>query len=126
MRAARTCLVAIGAAGALLAAATLPAAGAEAADPARVQIVEKEFTLTLSRLRVHSGQAIVQVINFGMDNHDLVIQANAKGSKPIHFQQLSPRDHATKTIKLARGHYTLWCSLPQHRKQGMVATLVVT
>ena len=127
MRAARNFLVAIGACGAVLAAAAaLPASGARAGDPARVQIVEKEFSLTLSRLRVHSGQAIVQLVNFGMDNHDLVIQANTKGTKPLRFAQLSPGDHSTKTVKLARGHYTLWCSLPQHRKLGMVATIVVT
>ena len=100
-------------------------AGADASGPARVQVVEKEFTLTLSRLRVHSGQAIVQVINFGMDSHDLVIQGTAKGSKPIKFAQLSPGGHSSRSLKLARGHYKLWCSLPQHRQLGMFATLVV-
>jgi uncharacterized cupredoxin-like copper-binding protein len=101
-------------------------AGARAGNPARVQIVEKEYSLTLSRLRVHTGQAIVQVLNFGMDNHDLVVQGNAKGSKAIRFKQLSPGDHATLTIKLPPGRYTLWCSLPGHRARGMVAPLLVT
>jgi plastocyanin len=114
------------AAGALAALATLLPAGADAKDPARVQIVEKEYPLTLSRLRVPAGQAIVQLVNLGMDNHDVMIQSTAKGSKPIHFDQLSPGTHSIRTIKLVRGHYTLWCSLPQHRQLGMSATLVVS
>jgi plastocyanin len=111
---------------ALVAAAILVPAGAQAGDPARVQIVEKEYTLTLSRLRIHSGQAIVQVLNFGMDNHDLIVQGNATGSRPVRFKQLGPGDRASLTIRLRPGKYTLWCSLPGHRARGMVAPLVVT
>ncbi len=105
--------------------ATLVPASASPA-PSYVQITEKEFAITLSRLTVHQGSAIVGVLNAGMDNHDLVIQANAKGSKPIQFAQLSPGSHVSKTIKLAPGHYTLWCSIADHRKLGMVAPLTVT
>jgi uncharacterized cupredoxin-like copper-binding protein len=68
----------------------------------------------------------VQVLNFGMDTHDLVIQSNARGSKPIHFAQLSPGTHSSRTLKLAPGRYTLWCSIANHRKLGMVAPLTVT
>jgi uncharacterized cupredoxin-like copper-binding protein len=119
-------LLTLAAATAMTAAVTLlPGAAHASAPPARVQVVEKEYTLTLSRLRVHTGQAIVQVLNFGMDNHDLVLQSNAKGSKPVHFKQLGPGDRATLTIKLPPGKYTLWCSLPGHRARGMVAPLVV-
>jgi plastocyanin len=114
------------AAAAIALAATLLPAGAQASDPARVQVVEKEYSLTLSRLRVHSGRAIVQVLNFGMDGHDLVLQGNARGSKAVRFAQLSPGGRATLTVKLAPGRYTLWCSLPGHRARGMVAPLVVS
>ena len=111
---------------ALAAGAIFVPAEAQAGDPARVQIVEKEYTLTLSRLRIHSGQAIVQVLNFGMDNHDLVVQGSARGSRPVRFKQLRPGDRATLTIRLPPGRYTLWCSLPGHRARGMLAPLVVT
>jgi plastocyanin len=104
--------------------ALIPASASPA--PAYVQVTEKEFSLTLSRLKVHHGAAIVQVLNFGMDNHDLVIQSNAKGSKPIRFAPLSPGAHASRTITLAPGRYTLWCSIADHRKLGMVAPLTVT
>jgi len=102
----------------------IPASASPA--PAYVQVTEKEFSLTLSRLKVRQGSAIVQVLNFGMDNHDLVLQSNAPGSKPIRFSQLAPGDHANRTIKLAAGRYTLWCSIANHRKLGMVAPLTVT
>jgi uncharacterized cupredoxin-like copper-binding protein len=94
--------------------------------PSYVQVTEKEFSLTLSRVRVHQGTAIVQVLNFGMDNHDLVLQSNAKGSKPIRFAQLSPGAHSSRTLRLAPGRYTLWCSIANHRQLGMVAPLTVT
>jgi uncharacterized cupredoxin-like copper-binding protein len=118
-------LIALAALLALCGLRTLVSADAAPA-PERLQVTEKEYSLILSRLRVHRGTAIVQVVNFGMDSHDLVIQANAKGSKPIHFQQLGPGTHATKTIKLPPGKYTLWCSLPGHRQLGMVAPLTVS
>ncbi|HZO97563.1 MAG TPA: cupredoxin domain-containing protein [Gaiellaceae bacterium] len=114
------------AAAATLAAATTLLSAKAASAPARVQVVEKEYTLTLSRLRIPSGAAIVQVLNFGMDGHDLVISPRAKGAKPVRFSRLSPGGRATLTVRLAPGRYTLWCSLPGHRARGMVAPLVVT
>ena len=102
----------------------LPTA-AGAWSPVYVQVVEKEYTLTLSRLKVRPGTIIVQAINFGMDNHDLVIQLNAKGAKPIAFKLMAPKERVTKTLHLAAGRYTLSCSVPGHRKYGMVARLTV-
>ncbi len=103
----------------------LPAAGEGARSPVYIQVVEKEFTLTLSRLKVPAGSTNLQVINFGMDNHDLIIQRNTKGSKPIVFKQLGPSGRATKTLLLPAGRYTLWCSISGHRERGMVAPLTV-
>jgi plastocyanin len=103
----------------------LPSNAAVGREPARVQVVEKEFSLVLSRLKVPAGTTIVEVINFGMDNHDLVLKRNAKGAKPIVFRQLAPRERVTKTLNLPAGRYTLWCSVPGHREHGMVAPLTV-
>jgi hypothetical protein len=113
-----------GAACVVYAFAQIPASASPA--PSYVSVTEKEFSLTLSRLRVHQGVAIVQVLNFGMDNHDLVIQSNTPGSKPITFAPLSPGTHVSRTLALKPGHYTLWCSIADHRKLGMVAPLTVT
>ena len=103
----------------------LPSNAAVDREPGRVQVVEKEFSLVLSRLRVPAGQTIIQVVNFGMDNHDLVLQRNGNGTKPILFKQLAPGERTTKTLTLPAGRYTLWCSLPNHRQHGMVAPLTV-
>jgi plastocyanin len=105
--------------------ASLHPAGAAARAPVYVQVVEKEYTLQLSRLRIPAGTTIVQAINFGMDNHDLILQRNVKGSKPIVFKQIPPSGRATKTLQLVAGRYTVWCSVPGHREHGMVATLRV-
>jgi uncharacterized cupredoxin-like copper-binding protein len=121
MRRAALLLSAIGTAATL---AIVPAQGAHAGAPARVQVVEKEYFLTLSRLHVPSGKLILQVVNFGMDNHDLVVQS--KSGKTWKFDVLAPQAHATKTMTLTPGKYTLSCSLPGHRGLGMVATLTVT
>ncbi len=118
----------------LLALATLAAvttamllfpAGASARAPVYIQVVEKEFTLTLSRLKIPAGSTIFQVLNFGMDNHDLIFKRNTKGSKAIVFKVIGPNARATKTLQLPAGRYTLWCSVPGHRARGMVASLKV-
>ena len=103
----------------------LPASGGQDAF-SFVQVTEKEFTLTLSRQSVRAGSVSVEVVNFGMDNHDLVIKGTKVGSKPIRFKQLDPRGRAERTLRLTPGRYALWCSLSDHRARGMRATLVVT
>lgn len=91
-----------------------------------VQVVEKEFTLTLSRPSVRTGSVSVELLNFGMDTHDLVIKSVKPASKPLRFKQLDPRGRAERTLRLTPGRYSLWCSLSNHRARGMRATLVVT
>jgi plastocyanin len=110
---------------ALFALALAVAAPAGAARHSQVQVVEKEYSLTLSRLRVSSGKVVLQLVNFGMDDHDLVIQGTAKGSKPVTFPMLAPGKLETKTLQLAPGKYTLYCSIPGHRALGMAASLTV-
>jgi plastocyanin len=90
-----------------------------------VQVTEKEFTLTLSRQSVRAGSVSVEVVNFGMDNHDLVLKSAKVGSKPMRFKQLDPRGQAERTLRLTPGRYALWCSLADHKARGMKATLVV-
>lgn len=107
-------------------AAVGPASSASRGAPARIQVVEKEYSLTLSRLHVHSGRVTVQVVNFGMDDHDLVIQPARSTRSVWQSSVLSPEGIATKTIALKPGKYTLSCSLPGHRQLGMIATLTVT
>lgn len=99
-------------------------ADAGSAD-AYVQVVEKEYSLVLSRQSVHSGSMTLEAINFGMDAHNLALRKTTKGAPTIRFRKLFHGAHVDRTLKLAPGRYTLWSTLADHRKRGMVATLVV-
>ena len=90
-----------------------------------LQVVEKEWSLVMSRTSVKAGRVTIEAVNFGTDAHDLVVQSKAKGSKPIRFKQMDPRGRTERTLRLAAGRYSLWCSLPGHRANGMRATLTV-
>ena len=88
-------------------------------------MVEKEWTLTLSRQSVRAGSVSLELVNFGMDTHDLVVKSMKAGSKPVKFKQLDPKGRGERTLKLTPGRYALWCSLPGHKQKGMHATLLV-
>ena len=104
--------------------ATLQSAGTSGLS--FVQVVEKEFTLTLSRPSVRAGSVSLELVNFGMDTHDLVVKSVKAGSKPVRFKQLDPRGRTERTLRMTPGRYSLWCSLSDHKARGMRTTLVVT
>ena len=91
-RLALTLVVAIAAAGL----AALPA-GARPNTFSFVQVVEKEFTLTPSRSSVRAGSVSLELVNFGMDTHDLVVQSTKPGSKPLKFKQLDPKGRTERS-----------------------------
>jgi plastocyanin len=93
--------------------------------PARVQVVAREFSFTLSRLHVHAGTAVIELDNFGQDLHDLRVQRI--GARHIAgLGVIAPGTRGDLTVKLAPGRYSFWCSVANHRKLGMQTTLVVT
>ncbi len=96
------------------------------AAPARVQVTAQEWSLTLSRPSVTAGPAIVELVNFGEDEHDLRIrQLGVKKAKTFGVPRLAPGESDDVERKLVPGRYRLWCSLADHRARGMQATLVV-
>ena len=95
------------------------------AAPARVQIVAKEYSFTLSRLHVRAGSATLELANFGQDPHDLRLQRI--GARHIAgLGVVAPGKRADLTLRLLAGRYSLWCAVANHRALGMRATLVVT
>ena len=93
--------------------------------PARVQVVAKEYSFTLSRTHVKAGRSVVELANFGQDPHDLRLQR--VGARHIAgLGAVAPGTQADLSLKLAPGRYLLWCSVANHRALGMRATLVVT
>ena len=92
--------------------------------PARVQIVAREYSYTLSRLHVKAGEAILELDNFGEDAHDLRVRR--VGSKHVaKLGKVAPGKYADLTLHLPPGRYSLWCSVADHRQKGMHATLIV-
>jgi hypothetical protein len=115
-------------AGALLAlalAALAQAAGAAARGPSFVQVTEKEWSLVLSRQSVRSGAVVVELLNFGMDAHNLALLRKTPGAKAVRWPRLSHNGRAERTLRLQPGRYALWCTLPGHRARGMSAVLTV-
>jgi len=108
----------------VLALLALAVPASAAAPPARVQVVAKEFSLSLSRPSVKAGPAIVELANFGEDPHDLRLQ-RVGGTKVYGTPIVDPGAVYDLSLRLLPGRYRLWCGLGNHRALGMVATLVV-
>ena len=102
----------------------LGALALQGGGPARLQIVAKEYSFGLSRVQLKPGTAVIELANFGQDPHNLRLQR--AGSWHIAgIGEVAPGSRAELTLKLARGRYSFWCSIANHRKLGMRATLVV-
>jgi plastocyanin len=109
----------------MLLVALVAALGVGGSSPARVQVVAKEYSLSLSRLHVKAGSATIELANFGQDVHDLRLQR--VGARHIAGIGVVPAGgRRDLSLKLAPGRYSLWCSVANHRALGMHATLVVT
>ena len=108
----------------LLGLSLIGATGKTAAAPARVQVVAREYSFALSRVRVHAGTTVIELANFGQDPHDLRVQRI--GARHIAgLGVVSPGRRGDLTVKLAPGRYSFWCSVADHRARGMRATLIV-
>jgi hypothetical protein len=99
-----------------------PRAGAASAS--HLQVIEVEYRLMLSRGEVKAGPVDLEAIDRGMDPHDLRLQAQG-ASVEIAAPELSSGQRWDGTVRLRPGVYRLWCSLPEHAKLGMRATLRV-
>lgn len=93
-------------------------------SPARVQVGADEFGFTLSRQTIPAGPAIVQLANFGEDEHDLRLR-RAGGTRVYAIRKVRPGKVAELEARFLPGRFTLWCSVADHRGRGMSATLVV-
>ncbi len=102
---------------------TGPATGAR--GPARVQVTALEFEYRLSRQRVPEGRLLVELANFGEDEHDLALQRFG-GTRTYALPKTLPGQRRTAALKLRPGRYRLWCRLGDHALRGMYAGLRVT
>ena len=96
--------------------------------PARLLVEATEFHFTLSRTTLRAGRAVIQLAIRGEDPHDLRLVPTGKArssAKPAVVPETLPGGVAEWRGKLTRGQWTLYCSLPGHKKAGMRATLTV-
>lgn len=105
------------------AAPTAPAAPGPAV--ARLQVMTKEFAVTLSRASIAAGPATIQLLNAGDDPHDLHLRPAEGGADLIATPETAPGGVVDRDVTLAAGRYTLYCALPTHEDLGMRATLTV-
>jgi plastocyanin len=93
--------------------------------PARLQVVAKEYSFTFSRMKLKAGAALVELDNFGQDQHDLRVQrVGSRHIAGLHI--VNPGARALLSLHLPPGRYSFWCSVANHRALGMQATLIVT
>jgi len=95
-----------------------------ASASSHLQVIQVEYRLILSRAVVKAGAVSLEALDRGMDPHDLRLSALGSRSE-IAAPQLTPGQHWDGVVRLRPGIYRLWCSLPEHAKLGMHATLRV-
>ena len=93
-------------------------------SPARLQVSADEFRYTLSRQSIKAGPAVVQLVNYGEDEHDRRLR-RAGGTRVYRIGVARPGGVRELETRLLPGRFVLWCSLADHRRRGMTATLVV-
>jgi plastocyanin len=98
--------------------------GAEPPALSHVQVSAREYGYTLSRSTVPAGKVVFQFVNNGEDEHNLHVDS-AEGSSEAAFPNTPSKGIVNQTIVMKSGSYTLFCSLPEHEKKGMKATLIV-
>ena len=94
------------------------------ATPARAQVSASEFRLTLSRPSIRRGPAIIELVNYGEDDHDLVLR-RVGGTRTYRIAFVRPGKTGELDARLRAGRYAVWCTLADHRARGMLATLRV-
>ncbi len=97
---------------------------AAAPAPARLQVSADEFRYALSRQSIAAGPAIVELVNYGEDAHDLRLR-RVGGTRTYRIGRVRPGRFGELEARFLPGRFTLWCSVADHRKRGMVARLVV-
>jgi plastocyanin len=87
------------------------------------ELSQTQLQLQLSRASVAVGSTIVEQYNAGEDPHNLIFER--QGTVAFSFPTLDPGLTQRQTLSLARGTWTLYCSVLNHQSLGMQATLTV-
>ena len=66
---------------------------------ARVQVVADEYTLALSRQRLRAGPALVELVNFGEDDHDLRLRRRAPAARTLRIPTVFPGERGQLRLR---------------------------
>jgi plastocyanin len=89
-----------------------------------VQVTAVEYSFTLSRTTVPAGKVVLQFVNHGQDEHNLNVLPQ-EGELAGQIPNTASEHVVNQEVELRPGTYTLFCTLPEHEKKGMKATLTV-
>ena len=88
-----------------------------------VNVVEKEFSITMPKAAMVPGTYTFQVSNQGTISHNLTV--SRPGVSTTGSSTISPGQFADLTVTLQRGSSEFWCSVDSHKDQGMDLTVKV-
>jgi uncharacterized cupredoxin-like copper-binding protein len=91
-----------------------------------VNVVEKEFSITMPKAAMVPGTYTFQVSNQGTISHNLHnLTVSGPGVATKGSSTISPGQSADLTVTLQRGSYQFWCSVDSHKDRGMDLTVKV-
>ena len=102
---------------------TAPADSGSSSSGVAVAVVEKEFSIELSKTRLNPGTYTFKVENRGQAPHNLIIEG--PGVDATSSSTLQGGESDELTVTLAKGSYEVWCGIGSHRAQGMATTVQV-
>lgn len=95
---------------------------ASSGGTADVSISETEYQLDPSDPTAEAGSVTIEAVNDGSIVHDLVIEGNGVDEE---IEDLEPGASDEVTIDLDPGTYAIYCSIADHRADGMDGELTV-
>ena len=97
--------------------------GEAAAAGQNVSVGEVEYKITLPKTTFAPGEYTFEVENKGKIVHNLTIKGPG-GTEAT--QDISAGSSGSVTVKLDRGSYDFYCSIPGHKQQGMDQKVTVS
>ena len=95
--------------------------GAPPADATVVTVSATEYAFELSTTTIPAGAVSFELTNNGSMSHDLVLEGGPGGGTEV----IGSGQTATLNVTLEPGTYTLYCSVGNHRAQGMEIEITV-
>ena len=95
--------------------------GAPPADATVVTVSATEYAYELSTTTIPAGAVSFELTNNGSMSHDLVLEGGPGGGTEV----IGSGETATLNVTLEPGTYTLYCSVGNHRAQGMEIEITV-